>query len=190
MQHSTAQHSLSCGCSCCQHERVHGLSLPHPWLTLGKCSSFTQLPARHRAVPQCQWEELWPGATQGRNDLLTLVFGFSYTRFPRRRKPEKQPALLLACSLALNGTSLTRFPPQLPPLLIAGGLRHAWHAGPGWGHALVQSQVDPMTWAGFFKEQLQAGAGSWLQQHTVLQGLALRGCEQEVLQSFSPLTRW
>lgn len=48
-----------------------------------------------------------------------------------------------------------------------------------WGHALVQFQVEPMTWAVFLKEQLRAGAGagSWLQQYTVFQGLALLRCE-------------
>lgn len=184
---STAQ-PVFCG----QHERVLGLSVPQPWLTLGKCSSFTQLPARHKAVTKCQGKELWPGAAKSRNDLLTFVFVFSYVRLPLRRKPKKQPPLLPACSLALNGTGLTRFPPQLPPRWLQGAWGMHGMQGQAVGQALVQPQVQPMTWAAFFKEQLQAGAraGSWRQQHTVFQGLALLRCEQEVLQSFSPLTWW
>lgn len=80
--------------------------------------------------------------------------------------------------------------PAAAPLLVAGGLRHAWHAGPAWGAPLVRSQVEARSWDAVCKEQLQAGAGagSWLQQCAVFQELALLSSEQEVLQSFSPLT--
>lgn len=161
-------------------------------IDIGQVQQLPPAPCSAQAVTRCHWIELWPGAAKSRNDLLTFVFVFSCVRLPLRRKPKEQSPLLPACSSAPNGTGLTRLPPQLSPLLSAGGLRHAWHAGPGWGHALVQPQVEAMTWADFFKEQLQAGAGvgSRLHQDAEFQGLALLRCEQEVLQSFSPLIWW
>lgn len=141
-----------------QEERVHGLSLPRSWLTLGKCSSFTQLPGQHKTVTQCQWKELWPEATESRNDLLTFVFVFSYIRLSLRREPKKQPPLLPAYSLALNGTAWPVSPPQLPPLLIAGDLRHAWHAEPGCGGMLLSSSRWNQ-WPGLFFSRNSCGLG-------------------------------
>lgn len=83
----------------------------------GQVQQLQPAPCSAQAVTQCQWKELWPGAAQGRNDLLTFVFVFSYVRLPLRRKLKKQPPLLPACSLALNGTG---FPRSCPPVGCRG----------------------------------------------------------------------